>query len=139
MYMNSDNRRFKRVNFLGGSAVFVDYGCYYKGELTDISYDGFRVSFSSTSSQTIFWPDLSSFFTPTIWRLRKFKIIISINVDRSDADTVKSLSRATRSSIVLAYPRWMMKKNTQMEIGFKIPESSVGWQFFVHKKMVAEH
>lgn len=138
MYVQVDKRRLKRVNLLGDTAVFVDNGCYYKGKLTDVSYEGFRVNFPSISSQSIFWPNLSVFFSPTIWRLRKCKIIISTRIVNNDANTLNSSSRTGKNCMVSAYPRWIMKKDTRMDIGFKIPESSVGWQFFVHQHIVGD-
>jgi len=131
-----DKRRFHRVDLSGDTVTFLDYGCYYKGSLTDVSYDGFRATFTSIGSQLIFWPNLSLFFSATIWRIRKFRIVISTTIVSKNID-IGELSNLTRKNyLVSAYPRWIRKTDTRMEIGFKIPESSVGWQFFVHQKMV---
>ena len=135
MYIKVDNRRFRRVHLSGDIALFVDHGCYYKGEVKDVSYDGFRVDFPSISSQSIFWPNFSVFFSATIWRVRKFRIIICTNsMEKNDTAGYPS-SRTGKSFLVYAYPRWMRKQENRLEIGFKIPESSVSWQFFVHQKL----
>ncbi|MCI5130276.1 MAG: hypothetical protein D3904_01850 [Candidatus Electrothrix sp. EH2] len=135
MYIKVDNRRFQRVGLSGDIAIFVDYGCYYKGEVKDVSYDGFRVDFPSISSRSIFWPNFSIFFSATIWRVRKFRIIICTNILKDNEKTEDLPFRIGKSFLVFAYPRWMKKKESHLEIGFKIPESSVGWQFFVHQKL----
>lgn len=135
MYIKVDNRRFQRVSLTGDIAIFVDYGCYYKGEVKDVSYDGFRVDFPSISSRSIFWPNFSVFFSATIWRVRKFRIIICTNMTKDNEKTEGFPLRIGKSFLVTAYPRWMKKKESRLEIGFKIPESSVSWQFFVHQKL----
>jgi len=127
VYIGIDHRRFQRVNLPGELAVFVDLGCYYKGELKDVSYDGFRVVFPSLIFSSIFWPTFSVFFSAMIWRVRKFRIVICTSGNSSN--------RTGKNFLISAYPRWMKKKDTRLEIGFKIPESSAGWQFFVHQKI----
>ena len=134
MYINFDKRKLQRVNLSGDIALFVDYGSYYKGELKDVSYNGFRVEFSSIHSLPIFWPDLTLFFRSTIWRFRKFRIIICASTLNNNTEGLPS--RTGKDFLVSAYPRWIKKENTRMEIGFKIPESSVSWQFFVHQKII---
>jgi hypothetical protein len=135
MNLKRDKRRFQRVNLSGNIAFFMDHGCYYKGILEDLSYDGFRVTFPSLDSQLIFWPNLSIFHSATIWRIRKCRIAISTSIVSNNAHTEYSSDRTRKSYFVSAYPRWKRQKDTQLEIGFKIPESSVGWKFFVHQKM----
>ncbi|RWX48396.1 hypothetical protein VT99_11021 [Candidatus Electrothrix marina] len=135
MNVKLDKRRFQRVNLSGDLAIFLDYGCYYKGFVGDVSYDGFRVTFPSIASQLIFWPNLSLFFSATIWRIRKFRIVILTSVV-SDNDNTGDLSNRTKKScLVSAYPRWRSVIDNNLEIGFKIPESSVRWQSFVRQKM----
>lgn len=136
MNVQFDKRRFQRVDLSGDTVIFLDYGCYYKGLLTDVSYNGFRVTFTPIDSQFIFWPNLSLFFSAAIWRLRKFRIVISTTIVSNNADTGDSSNQTKKNYLISAYPRWMKKTGTQMEVGFKIPESSVGWQFFVLEKMV---
>jgi hypothetical protein len=41
-----------------------------------------------------------------------------------------------KSYLVSAYPRWRRIKDTQLEIGFEVPESSVGWKFLVNQEML---
>ncbi|MCW5207379.1 hypothetical protein VU10_02400 [Desulfobulbus sp. US1] len=135
MNVKLDKRIFPRVNLSGDLAAFMDCGCYYKGLLTDVSYDGFRVTFTSIGSQLIFWPNLSLFFSATIWRVRKFRVVISATIVSNNDGIGGSSNRTRKNYLISAYPRWMKKTGTQMEIGFKIPESSVGWHFFVLEKM----
>ncbi|MCI5162883.1 MAG: hypothetical protein D3917_12880 [Candidatus Electrothrix sp. AX5] len=135
MNVQFDKRRFQRVDLSGDTVTFLDYGCYYKGLLTDVSYNGFRVTFTSIGSQVIFWPNLSLFFSATIWRIRKFRIVISTTIVSKNADSGELSNRTRKNYLMSAYPRWMRKTDTKLEIGFKIPESSVGWQFFVLEKM----
>ncbi|MCI5139098.1 MAG: hypothetical protein D3922_11935 [Candidatus Electrothrix sp. AR1] len=135
MNVQFDKRRFQRIDLSGDTVIFLDYGCYYKGLLTDVSYNGFRATFTPIGSQLIFWPNLSLFFSAAIWRLRKFRIVISTTIVSNNTDTGDSSNRTRKNYLMSAYPRWMKKTDTRMEIGFKIPESSVGWQFFVLQKM----
>ena len=138
MYIKFDNRRFRRVNLTGDIAIFMDYGCYYKGEVKDVSYNGFRVDFPSINSRSIFWPNFSVFFSATIWRVRKFRILICTDTAQHN-DIKAGLPEETKKSfLVSAYPRWMKKEENRLQIGFKIPESSVSWQYFVHQKLEKE-
>ena len=136
MYIHLDNRKLQRVNLSGAVALFVDSGSYYKGELKDVSYNGFRVNFPSINSLPIFWPDLTVFFSTAIWRLRKFRIIICTNITGGNDSTGSFANRTGKSFLVSAYPRWMVKKENRLEVGFRIPVTSVGWQFFVHHNIV---
>lgn len=110
MYIKLDKRRFQRVNLLGDTAIFVDSGCYYKGEVKDVSYDGFRVDFPSISSLPIFWPNLSIFFSASIWRIRKFRIIICTSIVGTDGNPENLSNRTGKSFLISAYPRWIKKK-----------------------------
>ncbi len=135
MYIKFDNRKLQRVNLSGPIVLFVDSGSYYKGKLKDVSYDGFRVDFPSINLLSLFWPDLTLFFRSAIWRFRKFRIVICTNIPRHDDNTGNLPSQTGKSFFVSAYPRWIKKKKDRLEIGFKIPKSSVHWQYFVHQEI----
>jgi hypothetical protein len=135
MYIKFDNRKLERVNLSGPMVLFVDSGSYYKGELKDVSYSGFRVDFPSINVQSFFWPDLTLFFRSAIWRFRKFRIVICTNMPNYNDNTDGLTSQTGKSFFVSAYPRWINKRNDRLEIGFKIPRSSVHWQYFVRQEI----
>mgnify|MGYP007065749973 CR=1 FL=1 len=135
MRIQYEQRRNQRVNLSGYNAIFVDYGCYYKGILNEVSFNGLRVTFLPIGSQLIFWPNLSLFFHDMIWRNRMFRIAVSMNTT-SLSNFDDSSSQAGKNCLVAAYPRWQHKNDTRLEIGFKIQECSLVWKFFVHQRIL---
>jgi len=135
MSIKVKKRGQKRIDLTDYVAVFVEDGCNCTGTLKEISLNGLRVNIAPIGSRLIAGSGLSWFHNPESWRNRKFRIIISERLNGKNYKVEYCLSRPKNNYMVIAHPRWRREKDTLMEIGFEISDSSAAWKVFVQEKV----
>jgi hypothetical protein len=135
MGVQTKKRQQQRINLTDYLAIFAEESCNYTGILKEVSVNGLRVIMCPIGSQLITPPSHLRDDTLSIWRKKKFKIIISENMVNKLYKATFYLTRKSKIYTVTAYPRWQREEKDTMEIGFEIPENSSDWKLFVQQRI----